>query len=165
MKPACRATLIVVAAAMLAGLAACGATNGTGQMNLQEAKTVALNGENETAKLVPSANIASSHQHQEASLLSCSSGGYRWPGQTRIVFAGNPDRGAIVDTIARHWKSRDGYDVHAKKTSSGQPRVDVTGTDGSFYSISVLDGGSSLYIDSFSPCFTLKSGQDPGTKY
>lgn len=44
-------------------------------------------------------------------------------------------------------------------------RVDMTGTQGDFYSADVWESGTILKIDSFSPCFPLEDGQHPGDEY
>ena len=150
----------------LAGLTACSSTNGPeNHVTLEEAKQSALATELEIAGLVPAANTVSVDQRKTSSTLFECTGGYTWPGRTTVELTGEVDTTALADSIAAHWKAKDGWAAGIDKTEAGLPRVDIQGPGGAEYLVSVQNGGTELRISSRSECFELPGGKKPGENY
>jgi hypothetical protein len=132
----------------------------TKAMDLKTAKGIAMAMEDEAAELVPAANAGEQTQFSTAPLLGCGDKEYSWSGQSTVALVGGADAEAILESIAVMWEQKPGVVVERK-----DERVDMTGTQGDFYSADVWESGTILKIDSFSPCFPLEDGQHPGDEY
>ena len=166
MKLKCR-TVQVAVSAMLAlavciAVASCAAPpmEETKTMDLETAKGIAMAMEDEVTALVPVENAGEQTQFETAHLLGCGDELYSWSGQSTVVLVGGVDAEAILESIAVMWERKPGVAVERK-----DERVDMTGTQGDFYSADVWESGTILKIDSFSPCFPLEDGQHPGDEY
>jgi len=162
-----RRTVQVAVSAMLAlavcvSLASCAAPSmeETKTMDLKTAKGIAMAMEDEVTALVPAENAGDRTQFETAHLLGCGDGQYTWPGRSSVALVGGADADAILESIALMWEQKPGVTVERK-----DERVDMTGTQGDFYSADIWESGTILKIDSFSPCFPLEEGQHPSDKY
>ncbi|MEC5182953.1 hypothetical protein RCH12_000396 [Cryobacterium sp. MP_3.1] len=132
----------------------------TKAMDLKTAKGIALAMEDEAAALVPVENAGEQTQFETAPLLGCGDGLYSWSGRSSVALVGGADAEAILESIAVMWEQMPGVVVERQ-----DERVDMTGSQGDFYSAGVWESGTMLKIDSFSPCFPLEDGQHPSDEY
>ena len=166
MNPQVKLAVLVGMIALAAVLASCASTNqGSEIMDLQTAKGIAMAMEDEAAALVPPENVGDQTQLKTAHLLGCPDDQLKWSGRTTVTLLGDVDAEAMIDVIAAAWEQKDGVVVERRSTRQGAPRVDMTGTQGDFYSASIWAPGTELKITSFSPCFDLEEGQHPSDSY
>jgi hypothetical protein len=167
MNPRGKLAALVGMIALVAVLASCAPTNQGSEtfMDLQTAKGIAMAMEDEAAALVPPENVGDQTQLKTAHLLGCPDDQLKWSGRTTVTLLGDVDAEAMIDVIAAAWEQKDGVVVERRSTRQGAPRVDMTGTQGDFYSASIWAPGTELKITSFSPCFELEEGQHPSDAY
>jgi hypothetical protein len=167
MNPRGKLAALVGMIALVAVLASCVSTNQGSEtiMDLQTAKGIAMAMEDEAAALVPPENVGDQTQLKTAHLLGCPDDQLKWSGRTTVTLLGDVDAEAMIDVIAAAWEQKDGVVVERRSTRQGAPRVDMTGTQGDFYSASIWVPGTELKITSFSPCFELEEGQHPSDAY
>ena len=134
-------------------------------MDLRTAKGIAMAMEDETAALVPAANVGDQTQLQTAHLLGCANDQLKWSGRTTVTLIGEVDAEILIGVIASAWEQKDGVVVERRKSRQGAPVVDMTGAQGDSYIASIRAPGTELTIDSFSPCFELAEGQHPSDEY
>ncbi|WP_104083238.1 hypothetical protein [Cryobacterium sp. Y11] len=148
-------------------LASCASTNQFGEttMDLKTAKGIAMATKDEAAALVPAQNVGDQSQTKTAHLVGCANGEVAWPGRTTVSLIGDVDAEAMIEVIASAWEQKDAVVVERRRTRQDAPRVDMTGTQGDFYSASIWSPGTELKITSFSPCFELEEGQHPSDEY
>lgn len=90
---------------------------------------------------------------------------FAWPRRTTIAVAGFVDEADALAPIAAQWADRDGWSVEARRSSNGLPRLVLNHLDGTHFNIAYCYGGSELWIDAVSPCFTLPGGLTMGGNY
>ena len=71
----------------------------------------------------------------------------------------------IVDDLVDKWRDDKSFTVSTHTDLSDTRVVRLRGKYNSSYFVNVSEAGSQISIISFSPCFALPAGADPGGRY
>jgi hypothetical protein len=135
-------------------------------LTLEEAKSEAQSIEDEIAALFPAHSVTHANQFSTGRLLSCNvKSGYQWYGQTVVDLRAGADIEAILSDVVDKWKADESFIV-SKRTNFSKARiVELDGRYDSTYFVNVAKANDRVMIASYSPCFTLPKGADPGGEY
>jgi hypothetical protein len=162
-----RALALVTATVLLVSVAGCAARDPVSDdLTVDQAKQVTLGIEDDIAALIPAQNVTKKEQRSTGTLLSCAPDrGYQWTGRTKVFLHGDPDIGAIIDSIVDAYADKDGFASKRTKDITGEPQAEVRGVDGSIFIASPWEEDSRIEIASGSPCFRLPEDQYAGDEY
>jgi hypothetical protein len=135
-------------------------------LSLEEAKGEAQSTEDDIVAQIPSDSVAHVEQAPTGGLLSCTSeSAYQWYGHTYVDFRSGVDAESIVDDLVDKWKADKSFSVSTYTNLSDTRVVRLRGDYKSSYFVNVAEAGSQISIASFSPCFFLPKGADPGGEF
>jgi hypothetical protein len=136
-------------------------------MTLEKAKAMSLAMQDELVAFVPSEWIAERDTKETSHLGPCRPNNYfSWNGRTRLTLNAPHDYQDIIENIARHYEAGAEFVARRSTKPSGQPRVDLVGTDGSGYLVTRESKDlTDIVIMADSPCFRLPDGLSPRRDY
>jgi hypothetical protein len=135
-------------------------------LTLEEAKSEAQSIEDEIAALFPAQSVTHANQLPTGGLLSCNvKSGYQWYGQTVVDLRAGADIEAILSDVVDKWKADESFIVSRRTNLSKARIVELDGRYDSTYFVNVAKANDHVMIASYSPCFTLPEGADPGGEY
>lgn len=159
--------LLVVA--VLFGAQGCAAqqdVNAVSSLTVEEAKSEAQSTEDAIAALIPAHSATRVAQHPTGGLLSCKGESvYQWYGHTYVDLRPGVDGEAILDDVIDTWKDHRSFSVSTHTNLSNTRVVELDGQYKSTYFVNVAEEGSQISITSFSSCFILPKGANPGGQY
>jgi hypothetical protein len=132
----------------------------------EEARGEAQSVEDDIAALIPPASVTHLEQVQKGGLLSCAGeSAYQWYGHAHADLLAGVDVEAILDAAVDKWKYDKSISASRRTTWSKLHVVELDGPHNSTYFIHVRHSGDQISITSFSQCFILPEGVDPGEEF
>ncbi|TFW00196.1 hypothetical protein [Orlajensenia leifsoniae] len=134
-------------------------------MTIAEAKARAQQLEDDIVALIPADIIKTTDQLDKARLMNCT-GGVTWPGSTVITFTEPQDADAIVQKLHDDLDKTENAGNTIEQVDNDYLLATYITTDGATALIAEEAGdGTSIRIDSNSPCFELPEGSSRHGKY
>lgn len=135
-------------------------------LTVDEAKGEAQSVEDDIAALIPPESVTHVEQASTGGLLSCAGeSAYQWYGHTYVDLRAGVDVEAILDAVVDKWRHDKSISTSRRTTWSKLHVVELDGPHNSTYFINARHSSDQISITSFSQCFILPEGVDPGKDF
>ncbi|WP_067194442.1 hypothetical protein [Microbacterium sp. XT11] len=147
---------------LLTACAAEGSTDDVSELTWQEAKAEAQAMELRIASMIPSSVILSIDQHEKGGLFRCNDTQHTWTGTTIVTLTAGTSAEPLVKTVESKFRERGDFSVSTRRDIADAYEVQIASTSTAEGYIVGEGTPGTIWIDSWSPCFTLPDGVYPG---
>lgn len=154
--------VVVLCMSVLVGCTSPPAPTPENTVTLDEAKAEAQAMELEIATLIPPESVLSVDQKPKGVLLSCDGDQHSWNGSTTVTLVPGTNPEVIVKDLESRMANDDRFESTNWIGPTGKFRVQLVSTKTAANYIFGEGEGTTIVIDSGSPCFTLPEDVYPG---
>jgi len=117
------------------------------------------------AHQIDPAEVTSVSQNPKGTLMQCDAKTWQWTGHTAVGMKNPANMSAVLASARSYWSSQPGFTVTSEKDTNGSPVLDIARGDHEGYAVGPGSDGKSLWIDSYSDCFTVPDDVYPGGRF